>query len=754
MKASVRPVPLALLFSLPLLASARRPDLNFQGPWPTAVDRRLFESELRILENIERDFRNSPQYPTRLVLKLVEPWVINNEAGRSSNSEILLNQKLPVEKMLKTFRHELAHVYLNNLCSPMRPHSQLLQESFALLRSGDYLDQLERDKKFPTAVLAVNYLRAQNFLQKPRDRFYQTALSRLLSFESTRIALNRRFEFLFQSGEICHRPPQKLEKDIWETLSQEADSVLRGPLQYLIMDRLSGEILASKGQLDFPIKASSILKPILLHVFPPLMQSRLSRNEITWACPNLAARSSPRVFTWQEALGYSCNGFFLDAGRDLKPEWKKWEDFLVSFGISRSRIKVGSANEAIGLSEKVEMTLSEVASVYREISNVNPQLIDALGGSLSFGTLSQQKESQYFLSQDARLKSGTSRTPQGVPSRGWIAGRIKDFIVVATATGYGGLEILEPLKKVFTKWESVKSRTARIQILSLVPESKITMSCQNSIPLKNGVAHASIKFNELKASDRVRCLAGPIILAFPKSNGQVMKRNYWGEIQYSPTKSLAFRENGVTEKQARARRGSNLILETSERGYVARSLASEMAGGRTETLKALAFVIRQNLSSGRHSERPICDNTHCQVFDTADWANEKKLEKYYRAYDAISEEEIQVGKFLNFSAGGHEPWVRHLPVLEVARVLSISNQDFKLEIKKGSPIIDSRPVLCERLRSDLKLLACPEKIQRDGQDFIFSGRGEGHGLGLDLAKADQWAAQGLSYRHILDRFFQ
>ncbi|MGB8930285.1 MAG: hypothetical protein WCC48_03435, partial [Anaeromyxobacteraceae bacterium] len=66
----------------------------------------------------------------------------------------------------------------------------------------------------------------------------------------------------------------------------------------------------------------------------------------------------------------------------------------------------------------------------------------------------------------------------------------------------------------------------------------------------------------------------------------------------------------------------------------------------------------------------------------------------------------------------------------------------------GSRYEERREAPCEALRGPLKLLACPEKVEEGAATVRFTGRGEGHGLGLDV----EWAARsGLSAAEIVRR---
>jgi hypothetical protein len=66
----------------------------------------------------------------------------------------------------------------------------------------------------------------------------------------------------------------------------------------------------------------------------------------------------------------------------------------------------------------------------------------------------------------------------------------------------------------------------------------------------------------------------------------------------------------------------------------------------------------------------------------------------------------------------------------------------------GARFEERRDAPCEALRGPLKLPSCPERAEEGGATIRFAGRGEGHGLGLDV----EWAARsGLTAAQLLER---
>lgn len=137
-------------------------------------------------------------------------------------------------------------------------------------------------------------------------------------------------------------------------------------------------------------------------------------------------------------------------------------------------------------------------------------------------------------------------------------------------------------------------------------------------------------------------------------------------------------------------------------------------------------------------------------FGTADWAQEKVLARFAHAYDAIADLAVVPGRMLHFSKGGGSPWRE---VRFVSHYLSLLPGEFSFKENDSKKEWNQSASDCEKLRNDLRLPSCPLTVQKQGEEYIFTGRGEGHGLGMDLSEAEALAASGQSYQQILHHFF-
>jgi hypothetical protein len=332
---------------------------------------------------------------------------------------------------------------------------------------------------------------------------------------------------------------------------------------------------------------------------------------------------------------------------------------------------------------------------------------------------------------------------------------------------------------------------AKVQILGLVPRASITARCENQMLVNGSDAAASgdaradsasesnravsTELSRLSDGTKLRCDRGPVWLKYPRPGG-FSERSYWGEIELSAP-PLALKASAPSVRQARARRGSEVLLVTSERSYIAGVLASEFPSGRAESLKALALVVKFNLKNAsqfRHRGRPICDTTHCQVFGTRNRdEGARPGEKYSNIAQEVAGLNL-VGElkdpWLMFSIGGAKSWTKEIPSDEVKEHLKLQQVVHSIQRSSGpndstrnSIVVTLGPTgqglrqtfPCEKFRNLLHLPSCPEQASpsEDSAAWIFEGAGEGHGFGMDLVGADRLAAEGRSSREILRAYF-
>ncbi|HEY1905932.1 MAG TPA: SpoIID/LytB domain-containing protein, partial [Myxococcaceae bacterium] len=188
-------------------------------------------------------------------------------------------------------------------------------------------------------------------------------------------------------------------------------------------------------------------------------------------------------------------------------------------------------------------------------------------------------------------------------------------------------------------------------------------------------------------------------------------------------------ERGATPREARARRGSEVIFRTTLSSYVAGVLAAERAGLTGEPAVALAQVIAHDARVERHPGRPLCDTTHCQAFlGTATPTAEVRR--------ALELPELPTDRWLPYFRGGDEAWEVRRPTAEVRATLGevqrLGGDGRTVEVTRPSGV---ERVPCERVRAALRLQGCPTDGVVEGETVRLRGRGRGHGLGLDVEAA-------------------
>jgi hypothetical protein len=735
-------------------------------------------------------------------------------AGRTAGTKIQLNQNLTRASLQSVFSHELAHVFLNQYlirkCRSVLP-PEIYSEAFAVWVSRDENRLLSGVSEFSYSSQARQFLRDRMKNEKLfHDPKASQALARLIA-EARRQEPSglKSLDGFFQRTMLnCDFSGDA----VTEAVLGESRKVELSNETVLILDGISGEVLKRQGQVrDRMFPVASILKPALVAQFFELRKQRSSKDTLPWVCPD---KNPGKVWTWSEAITFSCNGFFLDAEVPSKESVKSFASRLHRFGFSSP--DEPSIQQMIGIQPGIEASLDSLLSLYGFLVEHAPDIFMALRQTPEFGTLSKLPDSNWFVRNKIALKSGTLRNARGEPEHGWIIAVGPDSVgpdsvgpdsvgpdSVGPAMGRGDekrrpsfLALIHQqgaspqlllarmrahIQSVFqAKSEAVEDATtdsvaatpavAKVQLLGLVPRASITAKCENLLIL-NG--EDTNNFSELKLAGltdgtKFRCDRGPLILSYPKSGGFI-DRKYWGQIEISSPPVLD--NQAPTARQGRARRGSEIVLTTSQRSYIAGVLASEFPNGRHEALKALAHVVKYNLIHAgvtRHEDRPICDTTHCQVFGTR---NEDRGAGPGERLSKIAQEALRFNlkgdtgePWLMYSIGGSQPWSQSVEVRSIEIELGLEQalysitrlaNESAIQIKMGhigQGLI--RKIECEKFRNALHLPSCPLSAELQEENaWTFKGVGSGHGSGLDLTKANRMAAEGRTSLEILRAYF-
>ncbi len=728
-----------------------------------------------------------------IVIEVSEPQEIQF-AGKAIGNLISINPRLNHTKFYSILAHELAHVFLFEALRKNTKIPRLLGEAFAQWITNDEQRIQSETQRFTLANSARDWLIQNESDNRADPKVFEQAVARLLmnSRDSENIwkILFSSWVKSFRLGKLSlHQINAQLREELYLPHSQ----ISRGQIDFALFDSLAQEIINYEGNVDQNLPIGSILKPLLVAMLPQLLTSLPSRNDLSWACPNLPDIHRVRIFTWEEALIKSCNGFFLDI-LDIKgikkSDWDIWKKFLFQIGAASTYETVPtSVDQAIGLSPGIEVTLIQVLKVYQWLNLNYPHILKPLFEVPKRGTLAFVSDSSWFVREKIGLKSGTIRDGNGQPLHGWIVafGGLDfkghaSWIAVIHQEGTTPKELLVPLfnllkKNLFNHW-----RKAEVQILGLVPKTAISIQCADSSFFISQTGDNPWKFTEdrkmsgakINGEEKLMCLGGPLKISFPLKNRKLFSRNYFGLLESREFKDHKERQEKekffVSSRVARARQGSEWILNTSERHYLMNTVLSEFPKGNTETLKALTLILRNNQKVHRHSGRPLCDTTHCQVFgqglDGASLSHKNKINDILRQMETkelVWKESLNVkDHWLPFYLGGRGFSEKIISQKEIQNRLNIyeplfliSKRENTIQIVLGKQGLGRRiDYPCETFRNDLQLLSCPDMIEKEHGKWIFKGKGEGHGLGVPLIEADAFAAQGIDHLNLITKYYR
>jgi hypothetical protein len=213
-----------------------------------------------------------------------------------------------------------------------------------------------------------------------------------------------------------------------------------------------------------------------------------------------------------------------------------------------------------------------------------------------------------------------------------------------------------------------------------------------------------------------------------------------------------------------SRTAQGWILITDPESYADAVVDAEAADLRGEAREALrAVVVWNGLHGGNRHPRQdaVCDTSHCMTFlglppgGPAVASRARVQSALLALLDRVAREE-GLGWFA-FSKGGSAAWSKSFPDGELARafheqlVLGVARErrrtgDVVFHLTYASA---SETVPCDAVQRALALPSCPSTVGYDGTAWLFSGVGEGHGLGLDIERARALSADGRSAAEIL-----
>jgi hypothetical protein len=499
----------------------------------------------------------------------------------------------------------------------------------------------------------------------------------------------------------------------------------------VILSRHSGEVLLAEGAVRQPMPFGSVLKPFVvagsgLDGAPAL---RPDRTRAEWAC----GEGLPEAVDVRTALVRSCNGYFLDWGRSAPAiaSYGAYGPILLELGLSRTPNDIA---EAIGIDRTLTLSPWAVAQAYRVLAESDRGVLRVLTRTPLEGTLSKLPVSMQL--EGVAFKTGTVRDAESRPAVGWIAAVSEDRVAVMVRKERAPRTFFSEFVAAFllASRRGPADEATMVQVFGLLPPEDVRVSC-SGLPVITALGAPAIapagpdKLLALVERGSAMCLGAPWRVQLPNAPEG---RDYAGVFTFAPTPPYRpdGGDPGATERQRRARRGSDFSFRTTLLDYTLGVLAAEDSAIRGEARRALAQVIAHNAKeTSRHG---------CQAFLGT---------RIGKALDAeiLSGPPLEGLGWLPFSRGGEEPWEerRTREQVEVALgpgathlVREASGLRYLREDHDGEARFDQAiEVGCEKLRSPLRLPSCPSEVEETARGFVFRGRGRGHGQGLDVERA-------------------
>lgn len=719
------------------LALAAPPAFRVEGGLPPEAAREAERGWLAAAALLGSGGAVIPPSPRPIRIAPVE-GLAPGQAGSSIPGVLGLRPGPFDDRARAALRHEAAHALLLEAC-PTATGDRLFHEAFALLASGELSAWSDGEEgRYLPLSRALETIDRASSLDGPNVR---RALARLIVENPP--PRGRLSAALARRVAHCEAGAR------WEPLAaaELAGDGAAAADALVVLSRHSGELLQSSGPATLPLPFGSTLKPFLLAgaegplpVLPP------DPSRPGWRC----GESLPERVDAATALLRSCNGWFL-AWTARAPEvvkFGRWGPALLSLGLSGIP---ADGPEAIGLRPSLRISPRALAEGYRLLAEGRPDLVDLLSRNSREGTLAGLGASQRLAG--VALKTGTVLTADAAVQVGWIAAVDRDVVVVMVRAGRAPRSFAAELAEVLERARGAARGAARVQLFALLPSDDAVGRCAGKgfTAARAGPVPApdrEVPLVDLARAGPAVCLGGPWKVRYP---GLATPRDYAGTFALEPAPHWQPAPGEQpTDRERRARTGSDLVFRTTRLAYASGVVAAEGAALRGEARIALARIADRNAGASRHPGRPVCDTTHCQVFlGTIAPAKEDQV--------ALAAP-LPPGRWIPFSRGGAEPWTAERPRAAVeaalgagAHALSFDGGRVRWTVaveEQGARFDERRDGPCEALRGPLKLLSCPERAEERSEGVRFSGRGEGHGLGLDV----EWAARsGLTAREILRR---
>jgi stage II sporulation protein D len=615
---------------------------------------------------------------------------------------------------------------------------------------------------------------------------------------------------------------EKISETDFDELLQRAAAAALGEREgaMLVMDAHSGRLRAVVNprlafEQTFP--PGSAIKPFTaLAAMRAGMIDRESRRQ----CAGGYARDgfeivcshpkSDALFSFAQALGYSCNDYFAHVGERLSEG--AFNATLGSFGFGK-RTGINAGNEAAGQLARNHWSV-RVALGESEHLLVTPiQLLTAYAALVNGGHLyrPQQGRAETFIPEE---RGRISIAPE---HRALLLEGMRGAVKYGTAAkaGLTGLP-LNVFGKTGTSTSSNGFRTNGWFIaIAAAPR-------QQRVPEADNVQLAVLVF--LKRAHGAECaeVAKPVLAAFAEAQAKNTDFKAQTSASDSGHSALCTPHSALIKVHLVSRNVTQaLSLEAYTRGVLAAEASIEDEG---EALKAQAVASRTFAlkNRGRHAADgyDFCSTTHCQRFIASAECGMRNAEcedsgsaarRVREAVRATAGEVLRdaggqlVDAYFHAACGGmtanveslwgfpaqpylrgvrddycatmpNHRWVQAIPATQLARALHRDAQGdvglrldeirvLKRDASRRAELISLEGERRRVLRGwEFKLIvgralgwnlikSSRFEVTRAGANFIFRGSGFGHGLGLCQSGAHVMARRGMNYRRILEHYF-
>jgi SpoIID/LytB domain protein len=609
------------------------------------------------------------------------------------------------------------------------------------------------------------------------------------------------------SADLADEADAALERAAREALGSEDGTIIvmdaqSGRLRAVVNERMAFAEGYAPGSTIKPFTALSALRRHLIDDRTrKLCHTRYTYKDLAISCPH---QKTHVAFNLTQALAYSCNYFFGKVGEGL--DTRSFDETLGEFGFGAQTGVKTAAVEATGSLPQGEWRVSNAIGESRQLTVTPVQLITAYAALVNGGHLFIPQKGAAFNFQTLERARLTIAPEHRAPLIEGMRGVVK--YGTATSAGLGTLP-LDVFGKTGTSemmndyhsqgWfigfasdpgsaESAPPESIRLAVLVFLKHSRGAEAARVARPIFEEYAkrHATAA-DEKRASEKRVASDAPNGLSAARVRIHLTGKNITRDVALEEYVLGVVAAEGSIEDQLEALKALAVV-------------------SRTYALKNL----QRHTSEGYD----FCDTTHCQryLFTIADERNHARFKNLLKravtetAGETLRDEEGQIADaYFHAACGGmtanmetlwgaaapgylrgvtddycvaeaSHPWVNVIPAEKLARALQgdqRSDVGAKLENIAITSLDKTGRVEFLTLEGeqrrvvrgwDFKMIvgralgwnilkSSSFDVTRTGVNFVFRGKGFGHGLGLCQEGAHAMAGRGASYRQILGHYF-